>query len=103
MKLVSFTLAASSLLIAGASLLRQHSLSQRIASLELRIAATPPPVVIRFEEPPSPPVATFVPPAPPAVKRPTQHHARGATTPPVKLAECDPTDSICGIDKRRER
>ena len=100
MKLVSFTLAASSLLIAGASLLRQHSLSQRITELELRVAATPPPVVIRFEEPPSPPVAAFVP-APPAVRRTPEHHARQRpqVTPRIVTPNCNPTDPTCGIDR----
>ena len=104
MKLVSFTLAASSLLIAGASLLRQHELSQRIAELELRVSATPPPVVIRFEEPPSPPVASLVPPAPSPLKQTTPRHARNTTpTPALTLPDGNSTDPIGGIEKRRDR
>lgn len=103
MKLVAFTLAASSLLVAGTSLLRQHELSQRIARLELQVGKTPPPVIIRFEEP-SPPVASFVQP-PPAKPAPPQRHARqhSAPTPALVLPDCPPTDPTCGIEKRRDR
>jgi hypothetical protein len=105
MKLESFTLAATSLLIAGTSLLRQHELSQRIADLELRVSKTPPPVIIRFEEPPAQALATLVPPPPPTKQAPPQHHARArsTTTPAVVLPDCNPTDPACGIEKRRDR
>ena len=102
MKLVAFTLAASSLLVAGTSLLRQHELSQRIARLEVQVGKTPPPVIIRCEEPLAP-VASFV--SPPPAKQPPQHQARPrpAATPKFVPPECSPTDPTCGIEKRRER
>ena len=98
MKLVPFTLAAAALLVAGASLWRQHWLSERLMRLEMQVASTPPPVILRVvEQLPAPPVASIVPP-PPA--KPLAQKLQAQIHPPrprVELPKCDPTDPKCGL------
>ena len=98
MKLVVFTLAAISLLVAVTSLLREHALSERITFLERQLAEAPPRVhVIRVEEPALTAVAT-PPPAP--TPRPPRKPTRVARTQPrphIDPPSCPENDPKCGL------
>lgn len=97
MRLVVFTLAAISLLIAVACLLRERALSERITFLERQLAEAPPRVhVIRVEEPSLTAVVTPPPaPTPKPTRKPTRM-ARTQTKQHVDLPKCPETDPTCG-------
>ena len=94
MKLVVFTMAAVSLLVSGASLVRQHAIAQDLLRVERLLAATPPEIrVIRIEPPP---VVAAPAPMPRVARKPAAPHRVLA----AQLPPCNPTDPICGIPER---
>jgi len=98
MRLVVFTLAAISLLVAVTSLLRAHALGERITFLERQLAEAPPRVhVIRVEEPALAAVAAPTPPPTPKLPRKPARMARTQTKPHVELPTCPENDPTCGV------